>query len=1083
MKKILSILTILLFAITLISTNYSKEIEASELNEINMTGNAEFRAAWISYYTGDIYFDTVKQYKESIDKILNVLEFYNFNAMIFHIRANHDAWYKSEINRTNAQLVGLDFDEFDPLEYVITEAHKRGIEFHAWMNPYRIGSTYKTAEGVAEAFKIYPNNPASKVENVLAGSTLQILDPGIPENRDFIVETCMEVVENYDVDAIHFDDYFYASGIDDSATRTKYNTTGLSTSDFRRQQVDTFIYNLKCSLDEFNAENNRYVQLGISPTGVYQNASSQSEANTPLSEYQYNANGDLIYPKGATIGCQNHYESYLYCDTLKWVNNEWINYILPQTYWARNHSRAPYEKLINWWNMAVKNKNVNLYSGMGLYMWTSTTNEASAQIEIARGLEYVKGTSVYSFGEVMDGYNGSNTAARGQMAIVKYKHWNSKMFAPKVTGFDELELGSVQNFKQYENTISFTKVDGARFYVIYRTENEFTYDSSEIVDIIGSDSSFITWTDTVSGDYKYNVIPLSYTNTLGKPIKPYEQVEEGNITFSLYSDSSLSNKYNATNVLNLEYGNEVYLKLEEEGVSSNLSDYIWKVDKEDVLNVDEKGNINILKEGSANIIGRLKTDETKIVKFTINVYSGDIINKEFNVKFFDYDGTLLKEEKVKYGQSATPPTGLYIEPTIEFKYEFLGWNEIYTNITSDIDIHAVYSVSLHVFTVTFKNPDGTIIEEKQVPYGTAAIEPENPTMAPTVEYTYIFEGWDKEFSNITSDLVVTAVYFSSENMYKMEYKTNGGSRVSSEFYYYYENVYSPSKPKKDGYEFGGWFYDEELTEQCVFPIKLVKDTTVYAKWLEKLTVNYYDLNNEIIKTDTVLTDGVLTNIPTLSVEGKIFKGWSIDKETLVDLTLPVTTNLDLYPLFENLLKVTYYDYHNNVIESIEILNNSKIENILDYNLNGYVFAGWSINKENIFDFNKNITEDLNLYPVLKKILKIYYYDFEYNELKIVEVVEGSKLTNDVAYSEEGFKFIGWSKDEKTLFDFDTIITEEFDLYPIMEEIIIEDDEDLIPEPTPDTPKNCKCNKDAGMMLINSLLLASIVVLLLKKKRS
>ena len=152
------------------------------------------------------------------------------NAMIFHIRANHDAWYNSKINKINSQLIGVDFDVFDPLEYVITEAHKRGIEFHAWLNPYRIGSTYGSKQEVADAYSAYPNNPASNENNVLIGSPLQILDPGIPEVREFIIDTCLEIVENYDVDAIHFDDYFYADGIDDSETRAKYNTCLLYTS-------------------------------------------------------------------------------------------------------------------------------------------------------------------------------------------------------------------------------------------------------------------------------------------------------------------------------------------------------------------------------------------------------------------------------------------------------------------------------------------------------------------------------------------------------------------------------------------------------------------------------------------------------------------------------------------------------------------------------------------------------------------------------------------------------------------------------------------------------------------------------------
>ena len=209
--------------------------------------------------------------------------------------------------------------------------------------------------------------------------------------------------------------------------------------------------------------NNKFVELGISPTGVYKNANNINEATTPLSQYKYDDDGNLVYPIGATIGCQMHYESYLFCDTLKWVNNEWINYILPQTYWARSHRSAPFERLINWWNMAVKNKNVNLYAGMGIYMWTSSTTEAYEQLKISDSLENVMGTSIYSYKQVQQGYHNTDTAAKTQMSLVKTKMWTSKVVAPEITGFDAVELGSVQNFMQYENTICFSALENAKF--------------------------------------------------------------------------------------------------------------------------------------------------------------------------------------------------------------------------------------------------------------------------------------------------------------------------------------------------------------------------------------------------------------------------------------------------------------------------------------------------------------------------------------------------------------------------------------------------------------------------------------------
>lgn len=1085
MKKLFTTLIITIITFTIVFASNKQELVASENEYLYTIEDAEFRAAWVSYYTGDIRYHNQEQYCEDIDEILDILEFYNMNAMIFHVRANHDAWYKSEINRTNAQLIGVNFDEFDPLEYVITEAHKRGIEFHAWMNPYRIGSTYKTTADLQEAFKENIENPAYNPDNVLMGSTLQILDPGIPENRDFIVATCMELVENYDVDAIHFDDYFYASGIDDTKTRNKYNTENLSTADFRRKQVDTFIYNLKCALDEFNTTNNRYVQLGISPTGVYQNASSSTEANTPLSEYQYNANGDLVYPQGATQGCQNHYESYLYCDTLKWVNNEWINYILPQTYWARNHSRAPFEKLINWWNMAVKNKDVNLYAGMGIYMWTSQTNEALEQVNITSKLENVLGTSIYSFGEIYDGYIGKNNPARGQMGVVKTYHWNNKVFAPVVAGFEHPELGSVENFVQYENTISFSTMDDAKFYVIYRGENEITFDQSEIVDIVGSDTDVVTWTDIETGDYVYNVRPLSYTNTLGKPVEIYEENITGNVSVELYSDSNLTNKYESSTKANVLLGNNVFVKITDSSVSNNLNDYTWNTDNADVVSISENGTITINSLGSANVVGILKSDESKIVKFAVNSCNEQLLNQTYNVTFYDEDGTLLKEETVSYSASATPPTNLVKESTVQFDFKFVGWDKDYTNVTSDMEIRAIYAASLKTFTVTFKNPDGTIIKTEEVFYGGAATEPENPTMEPTIEYTYYFEKWDIEFTHIISDLEVTAVYYSNENMYNIKFNSNGGSRVSSNFYYYYEDVYAPTVPTKEGFNFTGWYFDEALTLRCTFPFKLEKDTTLYAAWdeiceIETYNVTYYNEANEVIETLTIKENEKISNILSLTKDGYVFNGWLFNNE-LFDFDTLVTQDINLYPSFEKLLTVTYYDNFNNVCNIEEYISGSTILIDTLYLEEGYQFIGWLLDNNNVYNKEIVVTEDIVLNVILKKIHTVYFYDNNADLITSVEVLENDKLANIPTYELEGYNFIGWSYDRETVFDLDTPISETFDLYPLLEEIEEADDEPQEPT-TPIEDKNCKCGKQSLVELICINFLLTTIVLVFKKKR-
>ncbi len=963
MKKI--IIFIMTF-ISIILLSYAILLDTIKVDAlyIKEEPTTEFRAVWISYYTGDISYKNQQDYMNQIDAILDTLEYYNMNAMIFHIRANHDAWYNSKINKINSQLTGVDFEEFDPLEYVITEAHKRGIEFHAWLNPYRIGSTYDSKEEVASAYSGYPNNPASNPDNVLIGSPLQILDPGIPEVRDFIVETCLEIVENYDVDAIHFDDYFYANGIDDSETRAKYNTEGLSISNFRRKQVDTFIYNLKQALDEFNAENNRFVQLGISPTGVYKNATSQAEANTPLEDYVFDDNGNLVYPTGATVGCQMHYESYLYCDTLKWVNNEWINYILPQTYWAQNHSLAPFERLINWWNQAVSHKNVNLYAGMGIYMWLSNENEAYEQLEITSSLSHVKGTSVYSYAQLELAYKGLDDNAEAQMTAVKNSMWKDKTILPAISGFDEVKLGSVQNLIVNGNSISFDRLDGAKFYVIYKDKVAIKYDNSQIAAIIGGgDRDIISWIDSEVGDFVYDVIPLSYTNHLGEPTIKVEEYTPGTISCQIAVDG-IANPFPVSESVNLEEGNTAHLILDSDAPSQNLNDYLWSTSNSQVVNIDDNGKLTIGNLGTAIIEGKYKLDDEVNCKVTINICNQELMNESYTVRFFDSNLELLKEETVLFGHSATAPENLTKEPNDKYSFIFKGWTKLYYNIVSDLDVVAVYEPQLNSYHVIFKNPDGEILKESDVLYGHACLPPENPVMKPTIEYNYRFSHWDKNYMVITEDTVITAVYTSFDNLYQIHFETNGGSLINSIFYFHYENVNAPTSPIKEGFIFDGWYYDEKFTEECTFPIKLTKDTTIFAKWSISHTISFHDERGQLLYSIMVKDGDLLSFRDAPAKPGYLFKGWSLsgNGNELFDFETPITTDYHLYAIYDIdiIYVVIFYDKDENIISVQEIQQGKDAIAPTAPKVEGYTFIKWD--KE-----YTNVNSDLMIYPIYQKI--------------------------------------------------------------------------------------------------------------------
>lgn len=489
---------------------------------------AEFRAVWVSPLVSDIVsYSSASSYKAQIYEIFEVMEHYNMNALIFHMRIFNDALYKSNLNPVSKYMDRADFDKWDPIAWVIEECHKRGIEFHAWLNPYRVASS-TPAQPLAEYAKRFPSyNVASRPEYLLTGTKGVILNPGEPVVRAFLINTCMEIIENYDVDAIHFDDYFYISGIDDSATRQKYNNEGLSADDFRRKQVDLFIEALSQRIRKYNDETGRMVQLGISPTGIYRNGYYSATA-------QYDENGNLISPYGSNTSGYAHYGSPLYSDTKKWVDNEWIDYIVPQSYWAMEHVSAGYADVIDWWVKALKHKKVNLYLGMGLYMasdsssasWYTNPREAANQVQYASQYPEVRGHVIFSYNQVRSAYKSGAGRYHSNMENVRSEMWNRPAVLPELRNYAPIYLPAPASLNASKTPVGyrldFAVVKDAKFYAIYRGSGALDFSSAEIIDIVGDISSggVISYIDEIDTgkNYVYGVKAISVSNSLGAGI-------------------------------------------------------------------------------------------------------------------------------------------------------------------------------------------------------------------------------------------------------------------------------------------------------------------------------------------------------------------------------------------------------------------------------------------------------------------------------------------------------------------------------------------------------------------------------------
>ena len=528
MKKVIGIILIICLLL-LIPTG--KKVNATEYDYVDP--DQEFRAVWVTPLGGDsnlVTYNSEASFKSNCEYIFTIMEENNLNALIYHVRTHNNALYKSNLNPVATYWSNVNFNSFDPLEWLISECHKRGYEFHAWLNPYRCGSNHVGS---------YNNlNPASSAANTLTYNSNTILNPGLPVVREFIRDTVLEIVENYDVDAIHFDDYFYmnmgANGaltgettILNEADQTTYETyidnnpgCGFSKNstnnkaDWRRLQVDNLIEMLDEALDTYNTTNHKYVQLGIAPTGVYQNGTGT---------VTYDGNGLPITTGSKTTG-QTHYSSYLFCDTLKWCKEGWIDYILPQTYWATNHTACPYETLVSWWAACVKNLPVNFYSGIGLYMadeasntknWKDDMDELYNQLDYLSTLANCSGASIYNFANLRKHHDGTASNAATQVENLGTHAWTRRVVQAELKSFTKVNLGEVSNFHVNNKVLTWDALDNTKFYCIYRNSSDVTFASSELVAVVGN--TITTWTDTANGNYNYGIKALSYTNTLGAP--------------------------------------------------------------------------------------------------------------------------------------------------------------------------------------------------------------------------------------------------------------------------------------------------------------------------------------------------------------------------------------------------------------------------------------------------------------------------------------------------------------------------------------------------------------------------------------
>ena len=287
----------------------------------------EFRGAWIQCVNGQFQNLGTEKMQQTLTGQLDELQRMGVNAIIFQVRPECDALYASALEPRSRFLTGeqgrAPQPYWDPLQWMVEQCHQRGMELHAWINPYRAKTKVTPTLAANHIARRYP-------DRVFAYDGLLILNPGIAENRDYICTVAEDIVSRYDVDGLHIDDYFYpypvaGQQIPDDAQYQLFSNGIRDRSDWRRYNVNLFIRQLSETIHRVKP----WVKFGVSPFGIYRN-----KKNDP--------NGSQ------TNGLQNYDD--LYADVLLWVNNGWIDYCVPQLYWQIGHPTADYEELIRWWN-------------------------------------------------------------------------------------------------------------------------------------------------------------------------------------------------------------------------------------------------------------------------------------------------------------------------------------------------------------------------------------------------------------------------------------------------------------------------------------------------------------------------------------------------------------------------------------------------------------------------------------------------------------------------------------------------------------------------------------------------------------
>jgi len=426
------------------------------------------------------------------------------NAVIVQVRPAADAFYPSPYEPWSEWLTGKQGQPpsvyYDPLQFMIEETHKRGMEFHAWCNPYR--AIFRIGQSSISPTHITRIHP----EWFLTYGDTKYFDPGNKDVQQYVTNVIRDIVSRYDVDALHFDDYFYPYRIagrefPDNISYNKYGN-GMSREDWRRSNVDSIIVMLGKTIKE----EKKHCKFGISPFGVWRNKDRDADGSD-------------------TQAGQTNYDD-LYANILLWLKNGWIDYVAPQIYWEFEQKRAPYAVLLDWWSKHSYDR--HCYIGLGIYRagsnpsWKDRT-QLPRQIESLRQTSNVQGMIFFSSTSFQRNPNGWNDSLQRNYyrypALIPPMNWidSTKPSAPVIN--TEYSKDSLLTVYMQQGSVT----DDLRGYAVYKSaEENFKSDSLPVLEFIPyqPDAKFVmggSLLQQAKGSY-YFITAISKTNNESAPV-------------------------------------------------------------------------------------------------------------------------------------------------------------------------------------------------------------------------------------------------------------------------------------------------------------------------------------------------------------------------------------------------------------------------------------------------------------------------------------------------------------------------------------------------------------------------------------